>query len=196
MNNATKNNVTMKKYLSIAILTLVFTLGAVLSSNAQSQKNAFVDTEYILDNIPEYHDAQDELDEWSAKWQKEIETLYNEIKALYKKYQAEKVLLPDDIKKEREDEIVKKEAQMKDLQKKYFGPEGELFKKRQELVQPIQEKIYNAIEELAQENHYTFVFDKAGGMTILYGNPKYDISDDVLDKVGEVMQTNTRDQRK
>ncbi len=186
----------MKRILAIAVLTFIFITGTTSFTQAQSQKNAFVDTEYILDNIPEYHDAQDELDEWSAKWQKEIEDLYNEIEALYKKYQAEKVLLPDDVKKQREDEIVKKEAQMKDLQKKYFGPEGELFKKRQELVQPIQEKIYNAIEELAQENHYTFVFDKAGGMTILYGNPKYDISDDVLDKVGEVMQTVNRNQRK
>ena len=186
----------MKKYLKSVILISVFILGFTSFSFSQSQKNAYVDTEYILDNIPEYHDAQDELNDWSAKWQKEIEDLYNEIESLYKKYQAEKVLLPDDIKKEREDEIVKKESQMKELQKKYFGPDGELFKKRKELVQPIQEKIYNAIEELAQENHYTFVFDKAGGVTILYGNPKYDISDDVLDKVGEVMQTTRPDQRK
>ncbi len=186
----------MKKILTTAILSLILLTGITTITQAQSQKNAFVNTEYILDNIPEYHDAQDELDEWSTKWQKEIENIYNEIESLYKKYQAEKVLLPDEVKKQREDEIIKKEAEMKELQKKYFGPEGELYKKRQELVQPIQEKIYNAIEALAQENNYAFIFDKAGGMTILYGNPKYDISDDVLDKVGEVMQTNTRDQRK
>ncbi len=186
----------MKQYFKSAVLILVFTTAFTFTGNSQSQKNAFVDTEYILDNIPEYHDAQDELDDWSAKWQKEIEDLYNEIEELYKKYQAEKVLLPDDVKKQREDEIVKKEASMKELQKKYFGPEGELYKKRKELIQPIQEKIYNAIEELAQENHYTFVFDKAGGVTILYGNPKYDISDDVLDKVGEVMQTTRPTDRK
>lgn len=186
----------MKSILYSIILSVILIFGFNNTTYAQSQKNAFVDTEYILDNIPEYHDAQDELDDWSSKWQKEIETLYNEIESLYKKYQAEKVLLPDDVKKEREDEIVKKEAKLKELQKKYFGPEGELFKKRQELIQPIQEKIYNAIEELAQENHYAFVFDKAGGVTILYGNPKYDISDDVLDKVGEVMQTSSPGQRK
>ena len=185
----------MKKLLTSIFLTFVFTLVFTPVINAQSQKNVYVDTEYILDNIPEYHDAQDELDELSKKWQKQIDALYNEIQELYKKYQAEKVLLPSDVRKEREDEIIKKEAHMKDLQKKYFGPEGELFKKRQELIQPIQEKIYNAIEELAQENHYSFVFDKAGGVTILYGNPKYDISDDVLDKVGEVMQITSPSER-
>ncbi len=186
----------MKKTLFAILLTLFFVPLFTSVATAQSQKNVFVDTKYILDNIPEYHDAQDELDELSKKWQKQIDALYNEIQELYKKYQAEKVLLPSDVRKEREDEIVKKEAHMKELQKKYFGPEGELFKKRQELIQPIQEKIYNAIEELSQENNYSFVFDKAGGVTILYGNPKYDISDDVLEKVGEVMQVTSPSGRK
>jgi outer membrane protein len=185
----------MKKHFITGVLVIAFTLGFSQLSVAQSQKSAYVDTEYILDNIPEYHDAQEELDDWSKKWQKEIEDLYNEIEQMYKKYQAEKVLLPEDVKKQREDDIVQKETEMKNLQKKYFGPEGELFKKREELVKPIQEKIFNAIETLAQENHYAFVFDKAGGVTILYGNPKYDISDDVLDEVGNVMQTSSPNRR-
>ena len=114
---------------------------------------------------------------------------------MYQKYQAESVLLPDDIKRKREEEIVSKEKEVKELQRKYFGQEGELYKKRQELVKPIQEKVYNAIESIAATNNYSFVFDKAGGMTLLYSNPKFDISDDVLDEVGNVMQTVKRDSR-
>ncbi len=175
----------------IALFLLSFSNGAF----GQSQKYAFVDTEYILDNIPEFQDAQDELDDLSVKWQKEIEAKYADVEDMYKQYKAESVLLPDDIKKKREDEIVAKEKEVKELQRQYFGPEGELFKKRQELVQPIQEKVFNAIETIASTRNYSFVFDKAGGMTLLYGDPKYDISDDVLDEVGTVMQTVKREQR-
>jgi outer membrane protein len=185
-------NIIIKSSFLILITSLIF---ASFSANAQSQKYAYVDTQYILDNIPEFQDAQDELDEISKKWQKEIETSYDQVSEMYQKYQAESVLLPDDIKHKREEEIVKKEKEVKDLQRQYFGSEGELYKKRQELVQPIQEKIYNAIESIAATSNYSFVFDKAGGMTLLYGNPKYDISDDVLDEVGNVMQTVKRDSR-
>lgn len=186
-----KNNV-LNSVFPLLVLTFLF---ANISAIGQSQKYAFVDTQYILDNIPEFQDAQDELDEISAKWQKEIETSYAKVSEMYQKYQAESVLLPDDIKRKREEEIVNKEKEVKDLQRKYFGQEGELYKKRQELVKPIQEKVYNAIESIAATNNYSFVFDKAGGMTLLYGNPKYDISDDVLDEVGNVMQTVKRDSR-
>jgi len=187
----------MKKQITTAVLaTLFLTVGLSVNVTAQSQKYAYVDSEYVLDNIPEYHDAQDELNSWSEKWQKEIDTLYSQIDQLYKKYQAEKVLLPDDVKKKRENEIIKKEGAMKTLQQKYFGPQGELYKKRKELVQPIQEKVYNAIESLAKSKNYAFVFDKSGGTTILYAAPKYDISDDVLDEVGTVMQTVRRNSRK
>ena len=188
----------MKKQNLFTLLSTVIAVFLITFSNglfSQGQKYAFVDTEYILDNIPEFQDAQDELDDLSAKWQKEVEDKYAEVDEMYKKYKAESVLLPDDIKKKREDEIVAKEREVKELQKKYFGPEGELFKKRQELVQPIQEKVFNAIENIANTRNYSFVFDKAGGMTLLYGNPKYDISDDVLDEVGTVMQTVKREQR-
>lgn len=187
----------MKKY-SVKLVTSFFILALLFSFTsvtAQSQKNAYVDTQYILDNIPEFQDAQDELDDLSKKWQKEIEDKYAQVSEMYQKYQAEAVLLPDDIKKKREEEIVTKEKEVKDLQRTYFGQEGELYKKRQELVQPIQEKVYNAIETISALKNYSFVFDKAGGMTILYVNPKYDISDDVLDEVGNVMQTVKRDNR-
>ena len=187
----------MKKK-SITILTgLIAVLFITISqlSFSQSQKYAFVDTEYILDNIPEFQDAQDELDDLSVKWQKEIEALYVEVEEMYNKYQAESVLLPDDIKKKREDEIIQKEQEVKELQRKYFGPQGELYKTRQELVQPIQEKVFNAIETIANTRNYSFIFDKAGGMTLLYGDPKFDISDEILDEVGTVMQTVKRDQR-
>jgi len=186
------------KTIKTNILTTIAaaTLLVLFSGAAMGQKYAFVDTKYILDNIPEYNDAQDELDALSEKWQKEIEQGYAQIDDMYKKYKAEAVLLPEDIKKKREDEIVAKEKEIKDLQKKYFGPEGDLFKKREELIKPIQEKIYNAIETVATTRNFSFVFDKAGGMTLLWANPKYDISDDVLDEVGNVMQTVQRDQRK
>ena len=187
----------MKNIIYSSIVTLLFAgfLFANLSAIGQQQKYAYVDTQYILDNIPEFQDAQDELDEFSKKWQKEIEDTYAEVSEMYQKYQAEAVLLPEDIKQKREEEIVTKEKQVKELQRTYFGSEGELYKKRQELVQPIQEKVYNAIESIAATSNYSFVFDKAGGMTLLYGNPKYDISDDVLDEVGNVMQTVKRDSR-
>ena len=186
----------MKNFKSNSFLSLLTFLLLMVSVNLSAQKYAFVDTKYILDNIPEFKDAQDELDDLSEKWQKEIETNYTQVESMYKKYKAEAVLLPDDIKKKRENEIIAKEQEVKELQKKYFGTEGELFKKRQELIQPIQEKIYNAIESIATTSNYAFVFDKSGGMTLLWGNPKFDISDDVLDEVGNVMQTVKREQRK
>lgn len=178
----------------LSFLTISFFL--VSSFSVFGQKYAYVDTEYILDNIPEFHDAQDELDALSEKWQKEVETGYANVDEMYKKYQSEAVLLPDDLKHKREDEIVKKEKEIKELQNKYFGPEGDLYKKRQELIQPIQEKVYNAIETIATTRNFAFVFDKSGGMTLLWVNPKFDISDDVLDEVGNVMQTVKREQRK
>ena len=177
-------------------LALSFLLILSMVAVSVAQKYAYVDTEYILSNIPEYADAQDVLDDLSVRWQKEIENKFGEIDQLYKSYQAEAVLLPDDLKRKREDEIIAREREVKELQKSKFGPEGELFQKRQELVQPIQEKIYNVIEEISVAKNYSFVFDKAGSMSILYSDPKLDISDEVLDEVGTVMQTVRREDRK
>lgn len=161
-----------------------------------AQKYAYVDTDYILENIPEYQDALDILDEFSIEWQKEIEEKFAEVDALYKEYQAEAVLLPEDMKKQRENEIIQKEKEAKELQKQRFGRDGDLFVKRLELIQPIQEKVYNAIEEIAETQNYAFVFDKAGSLSILFARAKFDISDDVLDEVGTVMQTVRREDRK
>lgn len=177
---------------------LILTLAVIITASAFSlaQKYAFVDTDYILENIPEYQDALDILDEFSIEWQKEIEVKFADVDALYREYQAEAVLLPEDMKRQRENEIIQKEKEAKDLQKQRFGREGDLFSKRQELIQPIQEKIYNVIEELAETSNYAFVFDRAGSLSILYAQAKYDLSDDVLDEVGTVMQTVRREDRK
>jgi outer membrane protein len=151
---------------------------------AVAQKYAFVDTEYILNNIPNYKAAQEQLDKQSQEWQKEVEAKYAEIEKMYKDYQAERVLLAEDMRKQREDAIVNSEREVKELQKNYFGQDGALFKKRQELVEPIQDEIYNAIKELATENGYAAIFDTSSGATMIYTNPRYDISDEVLQKLG------------
>ncbi len=176
---------------------LLFAVVLVLSSTVSSfaQKYAYVDTDYIMSNIPEYNDAQDMLDDLATQWQKEIEEKFTAIDKLYKDYQAESVLLPEDIKKQRENDIIQKEKEAKDLQKKRFGKDGDLHKKRVELIQPIQEKVFGAIEEIANTRGYAFVFDKSSGSSLLYVQEKYDLSDDVLDQVGTVMQTVKRENR-
>ena len=149
-----------------------------------AQKFAYVDSEYILSNIPAYKAAQDKLDEISADWQKEVEQKYEEVKKMYDTYKSEQVLLSEEMKMKRAEEIEKKEKEVKDLQRKYFGQEGELFNKRQELVKPIQDEVYNAVKEIAIEGGYAIIFDTAGGPNILYSNPKNDKSDMVLEKLG------------
>ncbi len=180
----------MKKLILISIFT-VFTIFSLFS-----QKYAYVDTEYILDNIPEYTDAQNQLDELAEDYQREIEAKYEDIDRLLKTFQAEAVLMPDDVKKRREEELNNLKIEAKELQTQRFGIDGDLFLKREELIKPIQEKIFNSIEEIATEKNYAFVFDKAGSLTILYVNPKYDISDAVLDDVGAELGTIRKEDRK
>lgn len=168
----------MKK-ISVVLMAVLFSAVA-----AQAQKFAYVDTQYILDNIPEYAEAQAQIDELSAQWQKEIEAKFAEVDKMYQDYQAQSVLLPEDMKKKREQDIVDKEKEAKNLQKQRFGKDGDLFKKRQELIKPIQENIYNAIQEIAVDNNYMMIFDKAGSLSVMYASPKYDISDQVLDNLG------------
>lgn len=163
------------------ILTLALILASVFS---YAQKFAYVDTDYILENISEYRLAQDQLDELATEWQAEIEELFAEVDKLYKAYQAEALLLPEDVRRKRESEIIAKEKEAKELQKKRFGKDGDLFKKRQELIKPVQDKVYAAIEEIATQGGYAVVFDKAGSTTLLFTNPKFDKSDDVLEKLG------------
>ncbi len=168
----------MKKILIASFLFLC------LAATSFAQKFAFVDTDYILTSIPTYQSAQDQLDLMSKEWQEEVEIVYNEIEKLYKEYQAEKVLLTEDMKQKRQEEIIQKEREVKELQKKYFGSEGDLFKKRQELIEPIQNDIFNAIKEIATDGNFGVIFDAAGGANMLYSNPKYDKSDLVLEKLG------------
>jgi outer membrane protein len=159
---------------------LIFAGLVIMASTAVAQKIGYVDTEYILNQIPEYKAAKAELDKASADWQKEIEGKYAEIDKLYKTYQAEQILLTDDLRKKRENEIVNKEKEAKDLQKQRFGTDGDLFKKRMELVKPIQDKVYNAVKTVAEKGGLAIIFDKASDMMMLYANTKYDKSDDIL----------------
>lgn len=149
-----------------------------------AQKFAYVNTEYILENIPDYKSAMQQIDNLSITWQKEIEDKYAIIDKLYKAYQAEQVLLTEEMKRRRQDEISSKEKDVKDLQKQRFGYEGDLFKKKQELVKPIQDKIYNAVKKLSTDQSYAVIFDKSSELIMLYTNPKYDKSDDILLALG------------
>jgi outer membrane protein len=160
-------------------IALLFTV-----ASAHAQKYAYVNTEYILENIPDYKNAQQQLDNLSIQWQKEIEDRYAIIDKLYKAYQAEQVLLTEEMKKRRQDEIALKEKDVKDLQKQRFGYEGDLFKKKQELVKPIQDRIFNAVKKMATEQSYAVIFDKSGELVMLYTNPKYDKSDEILKALG------------
>ena len=168
----------MKKLFIASFIVLITALSAT------AQKYAYVDSDYILSNIPEYKSAQAQVDNLSVQWQKEIEVKYSEIDKLYKAFQAEQILLTEDVKKKRETEIITKEKEVKELQKSKFGVDGELFKKRQDLVKPIQDKVYNAIKDMAVKGTYAVVFDKASGTTMLYTNPKYDKSDLILTNMG------------
>lgn len=168
----------MKKLYFLGILLLVsFT-------SAFAQKYAYVDTDYILGKMPSYVAAQEQIDKISQKYQKELETLHAELDQIYKDFQGEVVLLSQDMKRKREEQIVNKEKEYKKLQRQYFGPEGDLAKKREALVKPIQDDVFNAVQTIAEQGAYSIVFDKAGGMTMIYTNPKYDLSDMVLQKLG------------
>ncbi|MBS1659019.1 MAG: OmpH family outer membrane protein [Chitinophagales bacterium] len=167
----------MKKYLMIV-------LSAVFSTAASAQKVAYVDVDYVLKNMPEYTAAQEQIDNLAAAWQKDIDTKYAEIDNLYKRYEAEQVLLTDDMKQQRKKEIDDKEKAAKELQKKRFGYQGDLFQKRQELIQPIQDRVYDAIQKIATTKAYDFVLDKSSGSVVLYANTKLNISDQVLQGMG------------
>ncbi len=160
------------------ILASFFLLGMIASSVAQ--KYAFVDTKYILDNMPDYKEAQKKLDDISEKWVKEIEEKYKQIAEKNKKFQQEAILLPADEKNKKLEEIKQLEEEAKELQKKRFGVNGDLFKKRKELIEPIQDEIYSAIKKIAKEKGYDFIMDKGTNSNILFTNPKYDKSDKVL----------------
>ncbi len=153
-------------------------------TSAQAQKFALVDMEYILKNIPAYERANEQLDQVSKQWQAEVDAITTEAQTLYKNYQNEVVFLSKEQKKAKQDAIVEKEKAAADLKKKYFGPEGELFKKRTALMAPIQDELYNAIKDIAELRGYQLVLDRASDMGIVFGSPKIDISSEVLRKLG------------
>ncbi len=165
-------------------LLLTLLVAFVVTASANAQKYAYVDSEYILENIPAYRAAQEQLDKISTQYQKELEAMRAELDQMYNDFRAESVLLTDDMKRKREDVIVSKEKDYRALQQKYFGREGELFQKRQGLIKPIQDDIYNAIQELAMDGNYAVIFDKSGGLTMLYTDPKFNLSDQVLELMG------------
>jgi outer membrane protein len=146
----------------------------------QAQRYAVIDTRYILNKLPEYEEAQKKLDAFSVQWQKEIDEKQVVLDQLYRNFEAERVMLSDELLKKREDDLFNKEKELRDLQKKRFGFEGDLFKKRQELVKPIQDRVYNAVQKIAVARQYDLVLDKSEGITIIFADPKLDRSDDVL----------------
>jgi outer membrane protein len=168
----------MKK--SVLFLTVL----CISTVMAVAQKYAFVDTEYILNNIPSYKAAKEQLDKFSQECQKEIEAKSAEIDQMTKDYQAERVLLTDDMRQKREEMILNKQKEARELQKNYFGPDGALFKKRQELIQPIQDEIYKGLKDMATEGGYAVIFDTSSGTSMIYTNPRYDLSDELLQKLG------------
>ncbi|HRO44660.1 OmpH family outer membrane protein [Agriterribacter sp.] len=168
----------MKKILFIA----GFLCLSVLSADAQ--RYAILDTKFILDRLPEYKDAQKQLDQFSEAWQKELDGLQTRLDKMYRDFEAEQVMLSDELKKKREDELFNREKELRDLQRQRFGYEGDLFKKRQELIKPVQDKVYNAVEKLAVEKGYDFILDKSEGITVIFADPKLDRSEDVLKMLG------------
>ncbi|HOA37537.1 MAG TPA: OmpH family outer membrane protein [Flavihumibacter sp.] len=168
----------MKKLITL----LSFVLLAVLSADAQ--RYAIVDTRYILDKMPEYKEAQTKLDKISQDWQKEIDGKQAALDKMYKDYEAEQVMLSEELRKKREDEIFVREKEVRDLQRKRFGFEGDLFKQRQELVKPVQDKVYTAIQKIAAARMYDFILDKSEGITVIFADPKLDKSEDVLRELG------------
>ncbi len=157
-------------------------MGVVLSGYAQ--KFALVDMEYILKNVPSYEMANEQLNQLSMRWQKEVEALSTEADTMYKQYLADKVFLTEEQVKKRESEIVAKEQEATELRYKYFGPEGELYKKRQTLMKPIQDDVYNAVKKLSEERGYQAIFDRASSANIIYASPRIDVSNEVLAKLG------------
>jgi outer membrane protein len=168
----------MKKILILGTMLLTFAIAS------QAQRYAIVDTKYILEKLPEYKSAQTELDKFSTQWQKEIDDKQGALDKMYKDYEAEQVMLSDQLRKKREDELFVREKEVRELQRKRFGFEGDLFKKRQELVKPVQDRVYNAIQKLAVARIYDFILDKSEGITVIFADPKLDKSEDVLKELG------------
>ena len=164
---------------------LLLTISLIAASTMHAQRYAFIDTDYILEQIPAYQEAQAEIDAQAEKWQKQIQARYDEIEKMYTAYKAEQVPLTPDMKKVKEQEIIQKEKDAKDFQKQKFGVEGDLFKLRQELIKPIQESVFEAVQKMAEQKSYAVIFDKAASSSaIIYASPKYDQSEEILQRLG------------
>ncbi|HEY9364930.1 MAG TPA: OmpH family outer membrane protein [Chitinophagaceae bacterium] len=174
----------MKKSLQVAASFLLIAFFTLHSGELKAQKYAIIDTKYILEKIPDYNAAQKQLDEVAAGWQKEIDAMQGELDKMYKDYEAEQVMLSEDLRKKREDQLFIKEKALRDLQRKRFGFEGDLFKRRQELIKPVQDKVFNAVQKLAVQRGYDFILDKSEGITVIFADPKLDKSEDVLKELG------------
>lgn len=171
-------------------------LALAVTCIAQAQRFGYVDTEYILDLMPEYKSAQKQLDQLSEDWQKEVEKKQQGIDKMYRDFQAEQVLLTEDLRKKREEEIKLKEKELRDFRNQKFGYEGELFKKRQELIKPIQDRVFDAIQKVAKQSALDFIFAKSGEFIMLYSNAKYDKSDEVLAELGVAINKTDKDTNK
>lgn len=165
-------------------LFLSFSLLLGLAFAASAQRYAIIDTKYILDKMADYRTAQKTLDATAENWQKEIDQRQEELNKMYRDFDAEQVMLSEELKKKREDELFNKEKEVRDLQKKRFGFEGDLFKERQKLIKPIQDKVYTAVQKLAAARSYDFILDKSEGITVIFADPKLDKSEDVLKELG------------
>lgn len=165
-------------------VSMIFIFHFSIINSASAQKYACVNTDYILKSIPDYSSAQKRLDKYVADWQKELQDKHAELEAMRAEYEQESYLLPDNLKKRRQEEIKEKEQEIKNLQQQRFGSGGDLDKKRAELLKPIQDRVYSTIERVAHEKNYAFVFDKSASPTLLFVNKKYDISDEVLSLLG------------
>ena len=163
------------------LLTALFVSSIFVCS---AQRYAVIDSKYILQKLPEYKTAQQRLDQFSEQWQQEIDKKSADLDKMYKDFDAEQVMLSDELKKKREDELFNREKELKDLQRRRFGYEGDIFKKRQELIKPVQDRVYNAIQRLAVAKSYDFILDKSEGITVIFADPKLDKSDDVLRELG------------
>lgn len=168
----------MKKLFTLLCLLMI------MGAQSMAQKFALVDMEYILKNIPAYERASEQLNQVSKKWQAEVDALTEEAQTLYKNYQSEAVFLSTEQNTKKEEEIVAKEKEAAELKKKYFGPEGELFKKRESLMAPIQDEIYNAVKDISDSKGYSLILDRASDTGIIFASPKIDISNEVLTKLG------------
>ena len=168
----------MKKFFLLALCSMLF------AAFSHAQKYAVIDTKYILDKLPEYRDAQSQLDVFAAAWQKEIDDKQKALDKMYRDFDAEQVMLSEDLKKKRQDQLFITEKAVRDLQRQRFGFEGDLFRKRGELVKPIQDRVYNAVQKLAVQRGYDFILDKSEGITVIFADPKLEKSDDILKELG------------